>query len=569
MAQTNYTPISLYYSTTASAVPTAANLVPGELAINTNDGKLYYEDSSGVVQVLATKSTGSIGGSNTQVQFNNSGSLGGSSGLTWDGSFLTTSSIKNSALTSGRVTYAGASGLLTDSANLLYSGTDLTVYGLTVGRGAGAVVTNTAVGASALQANTTASNNTAVGYRAAYTNTTGTGNVALGYSALYTNNGDYNVAIGQNCLYSNTSGTQNTAIGQGTLYANTSGNYNNGMGFQTLVTNTTGANNTALGHQSLYSNTTASNNTAVGYQAGYSNTTGTPNVFVGYQAGYSNTTGELTAIGAIALYENTTGEQNTAVGYVALTKNTTGSYNTGIGRNSLRLNTTGSYNTGLGHSSLYNNTTASGNTAVGYQAGYSNVSSNANTNIGYQSGNASTGDSNTFVGYYSGALMTTGGKNVIIGGYSGNFGGLDIRTASNYIVLSDGDGNPRAYLNGSGQPFFPSTRGSAGTYAARFTGFLELTVDTSSARYKDNIRDSIYGLADLLKIQSRQFEYKDDGRSDVGFIAEEMVEVIPEVVAIDKQGRPDAVSYDRLVSVCVKAIQELKAEFDAYKATHP
>jgi hypothetical protein len=125
MAQTNYTPISLYYSTTASAVPTAANLVPGELAINTADGKLYYEDSAGVVQVLATKSTGSIGGSNTQVQFNNSGSLGGSSGLTWDGSFLTTSSIKNSALTSGRVTYAGASGLLTDSANLQFTGSNL------------------------------------------------------------------------------------------------------------------------------------------------------------------------------------------------------------------------------------------------------------------------------------------------------------------------------------------------------------------------------------------------------------------------------------------------------------
>jgi len=89
MAQSGFTPISIYYSTTASAVPTAANLVPGELAINTNDGKLYYEDSSGVVQVLATKSTGSIGGSNTQVQFNNSGSLGGSSSFTWDGTTVT------------------------------------------------------------------------------------------------------------------------------------------------------------------------------------------------------------------------------------------------------------------------------------------------------------------------------------------------------------------------------------------------------------------------------------------------------------------------------------------------
>jgi hypothetical protein len=85
MAQTNYTPISLYYSTTASAVPTAANLVQGELAINTNDGKLYYEDSSGVVRVLASKSTGSIGGSTTQVQYNSSGSLAGSANFIFNG----------------------------------------------------------------------------------------------------------------------------------------------------------------------------------------------------------------------------------------------------------------------------------------------------------------------------------------------------------------------------------------------------------------------------------------------------------------------------------------------------
>jgi hypothetical protein len=58
MAATNYTPISLYYSTTASAVPLAANLVNGELALNINtaDGKLYYKDSAGNVQLLASKS---------------------------------------------------------------------------------------------------------------------------------------------------------------------------------------------------------------------------------------------------------------------------------------------------------------------------------------------------------------------------------------------------------------------------------------------------------------------------------------------------------------------------------
>lgn len=55
MAQTNYTPIALYNSTTAAAVPLAANLVNGELAINITDGKLYYKDNGGVVQAIGYK----------------------------------------------------------------------------------------------------------------------------------------------------------------------------------------------------------------------------------------------------------------------------------------------------------------------------------------------------------------------------------------------------------------------------------------------------------------------------------------------------------------------------------
>jgi hypothetical protein len=59
MAQTGYTPIILYHSTTASATPNPSDLANGELAININtaDGKLYYKDSAGVVQLLASKAT--------------------------------------------------------------------------------------------------------------------------------------------------------------------------------------------------------------------------------------------------------------------------------------------------------------------------------------------------------------------------------------------------------------------------------------------------------------------------------------------------------------------------------
>ena len=56
MAATGYTPIRLYYSTTASAVPLAANLAAGELALNVTDGKLYYNDT-GTVKLLASNAT--------------------------------------------------------------------------------------------------------------------------------------------------------------------------------------------------------------------------------------------------------------------------------------------------------------------------------------------------------------------------------------------------------------------------------------------------------------------------------------------------------------------------------
>jgi hypothetical protein len=57
MAAVNFTPISLYYSTTAAAVPSAGNLVAGELALNTLDEKLYFKNSAGTVKLLASNAT--------------------------------------------------------------------------------------------------------------------------------------------------------------------------------------------------------------------------------------------------------------------------------------------------------------------------------------------------------------------------------------------------------------------------------------------------------------------------------------------------------------------------------
>jgi hypothetical protein len=55
MAQTGYTPIQLYYSSTTTNAPLAANLASGELAINITDGKLFYKDNANAIQVIGWK----------------------------------------------------------------------------------------------------------------------------------------------------------------------------------------------------------------------------------------------------------------------------------------------------------------------------------------------------------------------------------------------------------------------------------------------------------------------------------------------------------------------------------
>ena len=57
MAQTGYTPIQLYYSTTAAAAPTSGNLASGELALNIQDEKLYFKNSAGTVKLLASNAS--------------------------------------------------------------------------------------------------------------------------------------------------------------------------------------------------------------------------------------------------------------------------------------------------------------------------------------------------------------------------------------------------------------------------------------------------------------------------------------------------------------------------------
>jgi hypothetical protein len=133
MAATNYTPIQLYFSTTASAVPLAANLAQGELAINITDGKLYYEDNGGVVQVIATKGAGTIGGSTTQIQYNNAGALAGNAAMTFNSGTSTTTLTTLNLTNALGATYGGTAQSAYTQGDVLYASATNTLSKLGIG----------------------------------------------------------------------------------------------------------------------------------------------------------------------------------------------------------------------------------------------------------------------------------------------------------------------------------------------------------------------------------------------------------------------------------------------------
>lgn len=114
-----------------------------------------------------------------------------------------------------------------------------------------------------------------------------------------------------------------------------------------------------------------------------------------------------------------------------------------------------------------------------------------------------------------------------------------------------------------------------GTVAMTLDGSSNLTVTngvyaafyqtSSDIRLKSDITESPYGLSAVLEL--RPVKYIKGGRKEVGLIAQEVETIIPEMVHTnpDEEGMK-SINYPQLVSVLIKAVQELKAEVDTLKA---
>jgi hypothetical protein len=502
-----------------------------------------------------------------------------SSGATLTGGTINGMTVGATTATTGAFTSLTASTTLGVTGVSTLTG-GAVVQGLTVGLGAGAVSTNTVLGLTALAANTT---------------------------------GLQNVAVGRLSLTNNLTGSDNASLGNAALIGNNSGSYNTAVGSQALVSNTSASNNTAVGYQAGYTNTTGRGLVALGYGAGRGST-GDANCFVGTDTGYNSTGSFNTFVGSgvPGVYfgtgeSNSSGAYNTAVGQAALAQNTTASNNTAVGYQAGYANTTGTQNTFVGYQAGLLVSTSNGQTFIGQGAGAAKTTGGNNTFVGTSAGgSATTGTGNTFIGVNdatngSGFAVTSGSKNTIIGGYTGNQGGLDIRTASNNIVLSDGDGNPRIISNDSGNVFIggtsavdvntnggfyvnPNSRNtftvishlSGASSGSPYAYFYYANADigsitqsgttavlyntTSDQRLKENIlnADSASSLIDALQV--RKFDWKSDGSHQrYGFIAQELVTVAPEAVhQPEDTDKMMAVDYSKLVPMLVKEVQSLR-----------
>lgn len=297
------------------------------------------------------------------------------------------------------------------------------------------------------------------------------------------------------------------------------------LGASALATNSSGASLTAIGYQSL-NKTTGSNSTAAGAQAAFNNTSATIDAF-GWQAGYSNTTGAANVyLGAQAGYTSSVGVNNTGVGSGTLYASTA-SYNTGVGFNAFRFNTSGNYGTAIGMQSLYQNTTGSNNTALGYRAGYGNASANANT----------TGSNNTYLGFQTVGSANNNTNEMVIG-YSA------IGLGSNTTIIGNSS--------------------TTGTYNGNNSAAWSITSD---ARIKKNVVSLESGLDVISNLRPVEFDYIENDKHDIGFIAQEYQTVLPTQIIEQDNGMLGL--NQNLVPYLVKALQELNEKFDAYAASHP
>jgi hypothetical protein len=152
------------------------------------------------------------------------------------------------------------------------------------------------------------------------------------------------------------------------------------------------------------------------------------------------------------------------------------------------------------------------------------------------------------------------GTALFVNGWGGGIGSGAVFTAAN---TSNADAI-----------YFNTSTTNVGKIAITSTATSYVT--SSDYRLKEDVAPMTGALSVVQQLKPCTYKWKADGSDGQGFIAHELQAVVPDCVtgekdAVDAEGKPvyQGIDTSFLVATLTAAIQELKAEFDAYKATHP
>jgi hypothetical protein len=108
-------------------------------------------------------------------------------------------------------------------------------------------------------------------------------------------------------------------------------------------------------------------------------------------------------------------------------------------------------------------------------------------------------------------------------------------------------------------------RDSSGNFAAGTITATAFT-ETSSIALKENISPINNALSSILSLNGVVYDRKDGSRkNEAGLIAEEVYQILPNLIGTDKEGKPESVNYSKLTAYLIEAVKELKLEIDSLK----
>jgi len=401
-------------------------------------------------------------------------------------------------------------------------------------------------------------------------------------------------------------GTNNLFAGLGAGQANTVGVNNAFFGFNAGAANTGDPNDSNLGIENAFFGAAAGEanragrNSFFGSKAGQANTTGAGNAFFGYHAGILNNGGNNSFVGVLAGRSNLSGAQNSFFGEQAGDSNQTGNFNSFVGEVAGFSNTSGSRNTMIGSGADVGSTNLTNATAIGAKAlvnqsdalvlgsifGVNGATASVNVGIGTPTPQATLDVKGTGVFRPSGAVQEVsfgtpnGETGIVIKGPSNRadvrFNGSTLKLvagvgsgppsdANGLVVNTDGNvgiGTASPFLNtkldivGGFLRLDQLAGGGGETLCRNIAAHTITSCDSSSLRYKKSEQPLRQGLNLIQRLRPVMFTWKEDGRADLGLIAEEVAEAEPLLTFKNNKGEIEGVRYERLNVVLITAIKQ-------------